>query len=179
MTGMSMRGLVLALVMVAAATIFAACAPSAPPAPEAPSTTSAVPAPLAVPAGQHLVLTATVQHGSQVYSCRNGVWTLKAPAAVLTAPSTDVLHDAGPRWTATADGSSVTAAQAAAVPVPGAAPNLLLRATSHDGPGVMSGVDFVQRLGIQGGAIPSGACTQGSQQAVGYTAEYRFYAPGQ
>lgn len=178
---MSMRNLVVALVVVAAATGFAACASPGQPntaAPPAPSASTPVPAQLAVPSGQRLVLTATVQRGSQVYVCHAGTWTLKQPAAVLTTQITDVLHDAGPRWTATTDGSSVTGAQVASVAVPGAAADLLLRATGHDGQGVMSTVDFVQRLGVQGGATPSGACTDGAQQAVGYSAEYRFYAPG-
>ena len=89
-----------------------------------------------------------------------------------------MLHDAGPRWTATADGSSVTATQVAAVPVPGSAADLLLRATGHDGQGVMSPVDFVQRLDVHGGAAPPGVCSEGAQQAVAYTADYRLYAPG-
>ena len=178
MTGMSTRKLTPALVAVAAVTGLAGCASSAPP-PAAPATSTAVPPQLAVPAGQHVVLTASVERGSQVYQCHGGAWALKQPAAVLTAPTTDVLHDAGPRWTATVDGSSVTGAQAASVPVPRAAADLLLRATGHDGAGVMSTVDYVQRLGVQGGAAPSGACAEGAQQAVGYTAEYRFYAPGQ
>lgn len=181
MTGMSTREVALALVTVAAVVVIAGCASSAAPAPEggpASSTTMAVPPQLAVPAGQHVVLTATVERGSQVYSCRGGVWALKAPAAVLTAPSTDVLHDAGPRWTATTDGSSVTGVQAASVPVAGSAADLLLRASAHDGAGVMSTVDYIQRLGVHGGASPTGACTEGAQQADGYTAEYRFYAPG-
>lgn len=174
---------VLSLTVLALAAALAGCGSS--PAPTTPAPTSltpapqtpAVPAQLAVPAGQHLVLTATVQQGSQVYACHGTAWTLKQPAAVLVAPTTDVLHEAGPRWTATVDGSSVTAAQVAAAPVPGAASDLLLRATGHDGQGVMSTVDLVQRLGVRGGAAPAGTCVDGTQQAVGYTAEYRFYAP--
>jgi hypothetical protein len=174
------RGLALSVTMLLAAMALAACASSASPGPQ---TTAAAPSPvdvppqLAVPAGQRLALTATVEHGSQIYTCHAGAWALKQPAAALTSPGTAVLHDAGPRWTATADGSSVTGAQVASAPVPGSAADLLLRATGHDGQGVMATVDFVQRLGVQGGAAPSGACTEGAQQAVAYTAEYRFYAP--
>jgi hypothetical protein len=165
--------------VVCAATVWvglAACGSSGGPAPAAPA---AAPPQLAVPAGQHVVLTAAVERGSQVYACRGGTWTLERPAAVLTGSGTDVLHDAGPRWTATLDGSSVAGAQVAAVPVAGSASDLLLRATSHAGAGVMSTVDYVQRLGVRGGAAPTGACSENTEQAVGYTAEYRFYAPGQ
>ena len=41
----------------------------------------------------------------------------------------------------------------------------------------MATVDFIQRLGVRGGAAPAGPCSDGAQQAVGYTAGYRFYAP--
>lgn len=170
-----------ALAALALTAVLAACGSDPAPSPggaPAASPPAAVPAALAVPAGQHLVLTATVAQGSQVYACHGAAWTLKQPAAVLTSPTTDVLHDAGPRWTATVDGSSVTGAPVATAPVPGAAPDLLLRATGHDGQGVMSAVDLVQRLGVRGGAAPAGGCADGAQQAVGYAAEYRFYAPG-
>ena len=174
------RRLTLCVATLLAVMAPAACASSTPPGPQpiaaAPSTAD-VPPQLAVPAGQRVVLTATVERGSQIYACHRGAWGLKQPAAALTSPTTAVLHDAGPRWTATADGSSVTGAQVAAVPVPGSAADLLLRATGHDGQGMMATVDFVQRLGVDGGAAPTGVCTEGAQQAVGYRAEYRFYAP--
>jgi hypothetical protein len=175
------RALTLAVAALVAGMALAACASSAPPGPQATAAAPSsmdVPPQLAVPARQRVVLTAAVERGSQIYACHAGTWVLRQPAAALTAPTTAVLHDAGPRWTATADGSSVTGAQVASVPVPGSAADLLLRATGHDGQGMMATVDFVQRLGVQGGAPPAGACIEGAQQAVGYTAEYRFYAPG-
>lgn len=171
------RGLILSLATLLATFALAACASSAQSATAAAPSTADAPPQLAVPGGHRLVLTATVERGAQVYACRASAWVLKQPAAALAAPTTAVLHDAGPRWTATADGSSVTGAQVASVPVPGSAADLLLRATGHDGQGLMATVDFVQRLDVKGGAAPSGACTEGAQQAVAYTAEYRFYAP--
>src|SRR5882757_8184123 len=136
-----------------------------------------VPAQLAVPAGQRLVATLKVDHGAQVYACPHGAWTLKEPAAVLTSGSEEVLHTAGPQWISTADGSAVTGATSGMVAVPGAVPELLLRATAHRGSGLFGPVDYIQRLATQGGVAPAGACTDGTQRAVAYTAQYRFYAP--
>jgi hypothetical protein len=136
-----------------------------------------VPAQLAVPAGQQLVGTFKVDHGSQVYACTHGAWSLKEPAAVLTSGTEEVLHTAGPQWISTSDGSAVTGAPSATVPVPGAVPELLLRATAHRGNGLFGQVDYIQRLATQGGVAPAGACTDGTQQAIAYTAQYRFYAP--
>jgi hypothetical protein len=138
---------------------------------------TAVPAALAVPAGHRLVLTAEVERGSQVYACAGGAWSAATPAAALAAPGTAVLHVAGPRWIATADGSAVTARPTATSPVPQAVPELLLQATGHEGEGVLAGVDYVQRLATRGGQAPPGGCTGAGTRAVPYTAEYRFYAP--
>jgi hypothetical protein len=147
-------------------------APSAPP-----SDTVTVPAQLAVPDGQRLVATLHVDRGSQVYTCSAGKWTLKEPAAVLRSATQEVLHTAGPQWISAIDGSAVTAATAATVAVPNAVPELLLKATANRGSGLFSTVDFVQRLDTHGGVAPAGQCTDGTLQAVGYSAEYRFYAP--
>ncbi|MTD54476.1 DUF3455 domain-containing protein [Amycolatopsis pithecellobii] len=138
----------------------------------------AVPGELRVPDGHRLVLTAHVDEGSQVYSCTNQAWALLEPAAVLDATSTQVLHTAGPKWIATADGSAVTGTTVASVPTPGAVPQLLLKSTGNRGAGVFGSVDYVQRLDTVGGVAPAGACTDGALDAVPYSAEYRFYAPG-
>lgn len=136
-----------------------------------------VPAQLAVPAGQRLVTTLHVDQGSQVYVCTHGAWSLKEPAAVLKSGTEEVLHTAGPEWISTNDGSAVTGATSAMVPVPGAIPELLLRATAHQGSGVFGAVSYIQRLDTHGGLAPAGACTDGALQAVGYSAVYRFYQP--
>jgi hypothetical protein len=115
-----------------------------------------VPAQLAIPAGQRLVTTLQVDHGSQVYACAHGAWTLKEPAAVLKSGTEEVLHTAGPEWISTNDGSAVTGATSAMVPVPAAVPELLLRATAHRGSGVFGAVSYIQRLDTHGGLAPAG-----------------------
>lgn len=162
--------------LVAVCACACACAAGAAGQGEPPGDPS-VPAALAVPAGHRLVLTARVERGSQVYTCVGGTWSPATPAAALTSPGTDVLHVAGPRWIATADGSAVTARPVATSAVPQAVPELLLQATGHEGSGVLARVDYVQRLATRGGQAPAGGCSGTEDRAVAYDAEYRFYAP--
>jgi len=137
-----------------------------------------VPAQLTPPPGQHVVMDLGVTTGSQVYTCTNGSWTLLEPAALLMGSGQTVFHTKGPQWISLRDGSSVTAAdELASVPQPNAVPQELLRATANAGNGVLSTVDFVQRLATSGGVAPAGTCGAGGQQSVYYKAEYRFYAP--
>jgi len=172
------RAAVGALTVVSAVACGGAPATSQPP-PAQPSAAdnAAVPATLAVPAGQQLVATFKVDHGAQVYACTHDAWTLKEPAAVLTSGAEVVLHTAGPQWISTSDGSAVTGSTSATVAVPGAVPELLLRATAHRGTGLFGQVSYIQRLATQGGVAPAGTCTDGTQRAVAYSAQYRFYAP--
>jgi hypothetical protein len=136
-----------------------------------------IPPQLAVPAGQKLVAAMDVQQGSQVYTCANGAYTLLEPAAVLQSGDQLVLHTRGPVWVSTNDGSAVVGAVVASVPRPGAVPELLLKSTTNRGTGLLGNVDYVQRLETVGGVAPAGTCTAGSQVAVAYHAQYRFYAP--
>lgn len=137
----------------------------------------AVPAQLVVPGGQQLVATLNVDHGSQVYTCAKGGWILKEPAAVLKSGTEEVLHTAGPQWISTNDGSAVSGVAIGSVAVPGAVPELLLKGTVHRGDGLFGRVSYIQRLDTRGGVAPAGACADGAQQAVGYSAQYRFYKP--
>ena len=146
-------------------------------APPAPAASMQIPPQLNVPAGQQMVATLHVDRGSQIYTCTAGAWTLKGPAAVLTSGSQEVLHTLGPQWISVNDGSSVTGTPIATVPVPDGVPELLLKGSANQGDGLFAKVDFIQRLDTQGGVAPTGTCTDGSQQAVGYTATYDFYAP--
>jgi len=154
-----------------------ASASQAPQAQPAAADNVTVPAALAVPAGQQLVATLNVDQGSQVYTCTGGAWTLKEPAAVLKSGTEEFLHTAGPQWISTNDGSAVTGATSATMAAPGAIPQLLLKATAHRGDGLLGSVSYIQRLDTHGGVAPAGTCNAGAQQAVGYSAQYRFYAP--
>jgi uncharacterized protein DUF3455 len=132
---------------------------------------------LNVPAGQTTVADMRVAQGTQVYTCTSGNWTLLEPAAILRSGNSLALHTKGPQWISPTDGSAVTGAVVATVPKAGAIPELLLKSTANRGIGVFGSVDFVQRVNTEGGVAPAGSCTNGVQQAVPYSAEYRFYAP--
>ncbi len=136
-----------------------------------------IPPQIAVPAGQKLVATMDVERGSQAYTCMSGAYTLLEPAAVLRSGAELVLHTRGPEWVSANDGSAVAGAVVASAPRPGAVPELLLKSTANRGSGLLGKVDFVQRLETVGGVAPGGSCTAGSQVAVPYHAQYRFYVP--
>lgn len=61
--------------------------------------------------------------------------------------------------------------------VPGAVPELLLKAESTRGDGVFGKVSYVQRLSTKGGVAPAGGCREGAQTSVHYEALYTFSAP--
>ncbi|HEX3782833.1 MAG TPA: DUF3455 domain-containing protein [Pseudonocardiaceae bacterium] len=164
---------------VAAVAQATAAAGSAHPDPDPVAVVSSViiPPQLAVPSGQRLVATMDVERGSQVYTCTSNAYTLLEPAAVLKDRNQLVLHTRGPEWVSANDGSAVVGAVVASVPSPGAVPQLLLKSTANRGTGLFGKVDFVQRLKTVGGVAPAGTCTDGSQVAIPYHAQYRFYAP--
>jgi len=72
---------------------------------------------------------------------------------------------------------ALSRATSATMAAPGAIPQLLLKATAHRGDGLLGSVSYIQRLDTHGGVAPAGTCNAGAQQAVGYSALYRFYAP--
>jgi hypothetical protein len=137
------------------------------------STQHAVPPGLDPPPG-HVVL---------VYQCTAGAWTFLEPAASLTGRVKGphptgrhaAVHFRGPSWESTKDGSLVEAKVVASSRVPGSIPQLLLQATKTRGDGAFGHVTYVQRLATSGGAMPTGACTDGRSAGIPYQAEYRFF----
>jgi hypothetical protein len=146
----------------------------------APAAADTTPTEIQPPAGSVLVDQYRVKIGYQVYRCAAGAWALKGPAAMLRNADTGriIYHSAGPTWQSMTDGSFVTAVKRAESPVSGAIPQLLLEVTSHGGnaAGELSTVGFIQRLKTVGGLAPSGACVDGAEQPVEYSADYVFYA---
>jgi hypothetical protein len=136
-----------------------------------------IPPILAVPPGQNLVAAMKVDHGSQVYTCTNGAYTLLEPSAVLRSGDQLALHTRGPEWVSANDGSAVVAEWVASSPSPGAVPRLLLHAITNRGTGLFGNVDYIQRLNTIGGVAPTDTCTAGDQVSVPYQALYRFYVP--
>jgi hypothetical protein len=93
------------------------------------------------------------------------------------------IHFAGPTWQSTVDNSQVAGMAIGNSPSPmaGNIPWLLLKAKSHMGQGVLSGVTYVQRVDTSGGVAPATGCnaaTVGTDQAVPYSANYYFYTGG-
>lgn len=138
------------------------------------------------PEGQQLVLKA-LGRGSQNYVCdqATGRWTFRDPTATLNRHGRAIgIHYAGPTWELF-DGSRVRATVRVNLPAPNPTtdiPWLLLQATEHAGSGVLSTVDYVQRLHTRGGVAPNGgSCDPARDQTVGvpYTAVYRFFSDGQ
>jgi Protein of unknown function (DUF3455) len=141
-----------------------------------------IPKPIRVPAGQEVVLD-VVGKGVQIYECSSTTlaWTLREPAAVLYGRRDRPvgIHFIGPTFESF-DGSKVAGAVEASAPSPhGSILWLLLRREGNTvGDGVLSQVDFIQRLETRGGVAPTGACDPAADAtvAVPYRARYVFYA---
>jgi hypothetical protein len=166
-----------------AACVLACAAPAAAQA-QSPGRPTA-PAALQPPAGQALVWRAAAV-GVQIYRCDAGAsgpaWALVGPEAVLLDSDGRVIgtHFAGPTWSAR-DGSRVVGArvEGADAANPDSVQWLLLRATQHEGSGLLANVASVQRLYTAGGnAPPAAECTAaraGATARIDYTAVYYFY----
>ncbi len=166
------------------------------PATQCPASWSAPPAvdpSIAIPDGESVVFHAAAT-GTQNYRCLGAVadggadatftWTLEFPAAELADCTGAKVgeHSApngasAPQWS-NADGSVVVGHKTASFAHDASAiPWLLLSAVSHTGDGVMSRVDFVQRVNTVGG-LPTEPCDvahAGTDLAVPYTADYYFF----
>jgi hypothetical protein len=132
------------------------------------------------PPNEALVLEAHAA-GDQIYVCDGSTWAFSRPDARLFDESRKQigLHFAGPTWQFN-DGSRVTGRPVAnATADPGSIPWLLLKATDHQGGGVMKQVTSIQRLSTKGGRAPESGCDpqhKGHEARSGYRAVYLFYA---
>jgi hypothetical protein len=126
--------------------------------------------------------------GVQIYACKDAAggggaqWTLVAPDAKLLDAAGKVVgtHGAGPFWKSV-DGSLVKGQVVAKNNAPGAGDVawLLLKASAHEGEGLMSKVAFIRRTETHGGAAPATGCDAqhlNVELRVPYTATYTFYA---
>lgn len=125
--------------------------------------------------------------GVQIYRCAQEAagprWAFQAPEALLFDAQNvqQGAHGAGPFWRL-ADGSMLRAAAAAQRPAshPGAIPWLLLRVTSQEGQGLLSGVTEIRRIDTFNGSAPAEGCDAqhvGREARMRYSAVYEFYAP--
>lgn len=147
-----------------------------------------VPAAVAVPAGQRMVMNLKGT-GSITYECRvktgaagEHQWVFLAPDAVLTEAGGRTVgkYYGGPTWEHVG-GGRITGRQVAVAPAgPGAIPLQLVQTSPATGGGPFQGVTYIQRVNTVGGVAPSAPCdasTVGTQQMVGYSADYVFYKP--
>ncbi len=144
-----------------------------------------VPATIRVPAGASL-LARFHAVGTQIYSCKASAsgppaWILKAPAAQLfdAKENRAGTHGAGPSWLSV-DGSSIRGKKIAQVDAPraDAIPWLLVQAAAHQGAGVFSKVEYVQRVNTNQGKAPASGCEgekPDAELSVDYSADYYFY----
>jgi hypothetical protein len=146
-----------------------------------------MPAPLALPAGEVVVLTLSAK-GTQNYECRakqgapdQSEWAFLAPEAELFDDSGKPVgkHYAGPTWENAKDGSKVVgeAKARADSPEPDAIPWLLLAVKEPAKQGAFARVTSVQRAETHGGKAPAGPCKPGEMRKVPYSAVYYFARP--
>jgi hypothetical protein len=141
---------------------------------------------LKVPADQVLLFKARGR-GVQIYPCNPSTHKFDPPhpKAILVTDDGDIIHHfKGPSWQADDDGSIVVGTVKYKVPAPAddAIPWLLLSAAPPSGGspvGLLSNVDYIQRVYTRYGNPPSDACDEddaGTETPVFYEAEYYFYA---
>lgn len=137
------------------------------------------------PAGYSPVLTAHAK-GDQIYQCALNkgeyAWETQAPDAKLFDANGNIVgnHSAGPLWEYK-EGSRVVGRVVNKVDMaPGKAISwLLVEVVSHQGDGLFSNVDFINRVNTHGGLPPASGCDTnhlGSEKRVAYTADYVFYS---
>jgi hypothetical protein len=159
------------------------------------NTPPTVPAGIAVPAGATVAMHAAAS-GTQNYQCTattsgtttTYAWAFIGPDATLSSCTGATIghHLASPggptapEWDDT-DGSTVIASRTAGATVDATAvPWLLLTATSTSGTGVLTPVQYIQRVNTVGGIAPTTTCdatNAGTTVGVNYTADYFFYMP--
>jgi hypothetical protein len=118
--------------------------------------------------------------GVQIYRWNGTSWIFIAPEAVLFA---DIgqngavgFHYAGPTWESKSGSKVVGLVLDRCTSDPEAIPWFLLTGVSSEGPGVLHGVTFIQRVNTVGGLAPSDpGDSVGETARVPYTAEYFFY----
>jgi hypothetical protein len=144
-----------------------------------------IPEQIKAPTGYKSVLTVHAK-GEQIYQCtvKQGeyTWETQAPDAQLFDDQGKLVgnHSAGPVWEYKA-GSRVVGRVLKKVEIqPESSISwLLVEVVSHQGDGLFSNVDFINRINTHGGLAPISPCNAnhlGGEKRVAYTADYIFYA---
>lgn len=140
-----------------------------------------------VPGGNKVAME-TVGVGEITYECRDKAnapgqteWFFVGPKAVLNDRSGKQVgtYYGPPATWESKDGSKLTATQVAVAPAgAGNIPYQLVKANPAMGSGAMTGVTYIQRVALKGGAAPAAACSaanKGERQTVKYQADYIFW----
>ena len=125
----------------------------------------------------HKVAFHAYAEGVQIYRWNGATWDFVAPEAILFTEGAGIvgIHYGGPTWES-ASGSKVVGAVLERCPQPGTIPWLKLKAVSSGGPGIFSGVTFIQRVNTVGGTAPAApGAFVGAEARVPYAADYFFY----
>ena len=140
-----------------------------------------------VPGGNKVAME-TVGVGEITYECRDKAnapgqteWFFVGPKAVLNdrAGKQVGTYYGPPATWESKDGSKLTATQVAVAPAgAGNIPYQLVKANPAMGSGAMTGVTYIQRVALKGGAAPAAACSaanKGERQIVKDPADYIFW----
>ena len=140
-----------------------------------------------VPGGNKVAME-TVGVGEITYECRDKAnapgqteWFFVGPKAVLNdrAGKQVGTYYGPPATWESQDGSKLTATQVAVAPAgAGNIPYQLVKANPAMGSGAMTGVTYIQRVALKGGAAPAAACSaanKGERQIGKYQADYIFW----
>jgi len=132
-----------------------------------------------VPEGNKVIFH-TYALGVQIYRWDGSTWAFVAPAAVLFANADydgEVgTHYGGPTWESNSGSKVLGRRLDGCSPDPSAIPWLLLETVAAEGPGIFSGVTYIQRVNTVGGLAPATAGSfVGEMREVPYSAEYFFY----
>jgi hypothetical protein len=167
------------LVVVAAATLLAACGHESSLGPTQAAADLTGCENLQAPAGSTLTYRAFAK-GVQVYRWSGTAWTFVEPSAVLfagtQAKDAVAIHYAGPTWLGVNGSKVVGAVIDRCTRNTNAIPWLLLGATPTNEPGVFQRTAFIQRVNTVGGNAPTTpGSVIGEVASVPYTADYLFY----
>jgi hypothetical protein len=137
-----------------------------------------VPSEIAVPEG-HKVHFHGYAIGMQIYTWDGSSWGASVPEATLFDDDGNVvaIHYAGPTWQSNSGSKVVGTVELPRITVdPDAIPWLRLRAVTSEGPGILGGTSYIQRVNTTGGKAPAtpGAFI-GQVVRVPYTADYYFF----
>ncbi len=144
-----------------------------------------VPESIRAPAGQVAKLTVHAI-GDQIYQCvlQDSVytWQTQAPDAKLLDAAGQIVghHYSGPIWEYKENSRVVgRVVSKFDVDLGSSIPWLLVEVVAHHGGGMLSDINFINRVNTRGGLLPSYSCNAnhlGSEKRVNYTADYIFYS---